>query len=90
MAEACQLERSTRLGARLTRGIAVCLALLVCVGLFSRGVAGGSSETAGEGTTQPSAQLPERDPNVCRSDPAMGPEMVVIEGGRFRMGSLER
>jgi len=109
VAEECQLERSKRLGARLTRGVAACLSLLVFVGLFSRGVAqaevddeaesvvvgsrpdpapesgGSGSETAREGTIQ----LPERNPNACRSDPAMGPEMVVIEGGHFRMGSLD-
>lgn len=86
MAAESQLARGTRLGARLTRGIAVCLALLVCGGLFSRGVAGGSGSETARGVT---IQLPERDPNVCRSDPAMGPEMVVIEGGHFRMGSLD-
>lgn len=107
VAEERQLERGERLGAQLTRGVAVCLSLLVFVGLSSRGVAqaevddeaelvvvgsrpdpaperGGSGrETAREVTIQ----LPEREPNACRSDPTTGPEMVVIEGGHFLMGS---
>ena len=34
-------------------------------------------------------ELPERDLNACRRDPTRGPEMVVIEGGHFWMGSLD-
>ncbi len=69
-----QFEGSRRLGAQLTRRFTARLSMLVLVGLFSIGSA-------------------QADPIACRSDPTtrpeMGPEMVVIEGGRFRMGSLD-
>ncbi|MCY4012841.1 MAG: formylglycine-generating enzyme family protein [Gammaproteobacteria bacterium] len=45
---------------------------------------GSESETRQKVTIE----LPDRDANVCRSDPTRGPEMVVIEGGHFWMGSL--
>ena len=70
MAQPYQLE-SRRLSAKWTRGFAAHLSL-VFVAVFGIGAA--------------QAQLSERDPNACRSDPTDGPEMGVIEGGRFRMG----
>ena len=112
MAQPCQLERSRRLGAQLTRGFAARLPILVFVGLFSAGAAeldndedhdevdgvvvgsgpDGTPETASNesGTRrQVTIELPERDPNACRRDPTRVPEMVVIEGGHFWMGSLD-
>ena len=52
-----------------------------------------SDKSAGSDSSKTSpgrrVELPERDPNACRSDPTREPEMVVIEGGHFWMGSLE-
>ena len=74
MAQSYQPE-SRLPGVQWTRGFAAHLSILVLVAQFGIGAA--------------QAQLPERDPNACRSDPTDGPEMVVIEGGHFRMGSRD-